>query len=847
MAADGGIRFGQYVLLRRIARGGMAEVFLAQQQGLEGFDRRVAVKRILPHLADSPDFVKMFLGEAKLAAQLSHPNVVHIYDFGKVDNDYFIAMEFVDGVHAGQLFKYGERERLSPTLVARVGADSATALHYAHELRTQSGKPLTLVHRDVSPANLMVSYDGVVKLCDFGIAKAAAMSDQLTNPGQVKGKYAYMSPEQTVAAPLDGRSDVFSLCVVLWELLAGKTIVPRGDAVEAMRAIRDGRLPSLATVAPDVPRQLVDAIEWGLQTKRERRATASELAQALEAFIKVSPDLATPLQLGQWLRVRFPREVTGSHQAVSTHAKLSSAGTGAHGTLAAPETGEHATREEDSEDSIDPPHAGDGTAISEGGTMGEPGTSLTHAIGAVTSEPEFDSATILEPHKRDFAERIARGPNDTPETRGTAAITGRLPRRVPTPPAAEPPGAAADDDLAETHDQRDTAADDDSSAFQEVNDTTVRRPERGPLPGSGGPLRPMPAPLPPASRASRPPGAPQLPRASSTAMPGHAAVSASGPRLLPEPRSSQLGFHGGGSSAPFQHASPSEDTVIQPSAMRASQHALAPVGFDPHPSHAPYPDTALGTLHVRARPVPRRFKVIAALAGVAVLSFLVALATTQSSSRPVVQAGSAARGAATPDASAGPVVVVGGPAGSGVDGEPGEAGEAGDASLREPTITTELDAGARPSLVTVNTQPAGGIVTIGTEGARRAPAQFALVPGLYVVTAELEGFPPVKLQLQVSPVDSTFEVVFTKRAGDPGSTGRTPTAAAAATGKLTVRTNPYSEVYLGTDKLGETPFAELTVPAGKLTLIFKNPSHPTVRRTVEILPGKTAKLLFDLP
>src|SRR4051812_37134862 len=151
----------------------MAEVFLAQQRGFEGFDRRVAVKRILPHLADAPDFIKMFLGEAKLAAQLSHPNIVHIYDFGKVDADYFIAMEYVDGVHAGQLFKRSsETDRLSPTMVARLGADAATGLHYAHELRAPNGKPVGLVHRDVSPANLMVSFDGVVKLCDFGIAKA---------------------------------------------------------------------------------------------------------------------------------------------------------------------------------------------------------------------------------------------------------------------------------------------------------------------------------------------------------------------------------------------------------------------------------------------------------------------------------------------------------------------------------------------------------------------------------------------------------------------------------------------------------------------------------------------------
>lgn len=316
-SAEGGIRFGNYVLLRRLARGGMAEVFLAQQKGLEGFDRRVAVKRILPHLVDAPDFVKMFLGEARLAAQLTHPNVVHIYDFGKVGTDYFIAMEFVDGVHAGQLYKYGvEKERMPPTMVARIGADAATALHYAHEVRNQSGQPLGLVHRDVSPANIMVSFDGVVKLCDFGIAKAAMLGDQLTNPGQVKGKYAYMSPEQTIASPLDGRSDVFSLAIVLWELLAGKTIVGRGDAVEAMRAIRDGKLPSILQAAPKTPPALAKAITWALQTRREIRATAMDFAQALEQFIKSSPELATPMQLGGWVRQRFTREGTGQHPAI---------------------------------------------------------------------------------------------------------------------------------------------------------------------------------------------------------------------------------------------------------------------------------------------------------------------------------------------------------------------------------------------------------------------------------------------------------------------------------------------------------------------------------------------------
>jgi eukaryotic-like serine/threonine-protein kinase len=305
VTALGGIRFGNFTLFRRLARGGMAEVFLARQNGLEGFDRRCAVKRILPHLADSSEFISMFLREAKLAARLSHPNIVHIYDFGKVGTDYFIAMEFVDGVTAGELISRCANDPMPPVLIARLGADAAAALHHAHELRGDNGKALGLVHRDVSPANVMVSYDGVVKVVDFGIAKAAELTGDKTNPGTVKGKYAYMSPEQTIAAQLDGRSDVFSLSIVLWELVAGRPIVERGDRVAAMRAIRDGRLQPLDRVAPHTPPALVEAISWGLARRREERPNAAELAQALEAFIKASPELATSMHVAAWVRPRF--------------------------------------------------------------------------------------------------------------------------------------------------------------------------------------------------------------------------------------------------------------------------------------------------------------------------------------------------------------------------------------------------------------------------------------------------------------------------------------------------------------------------------------------------------------
>jgi eukaryotic-like serine/threonine-protein kinase len=306
MAAERGIPFGSYTLLRRVARGGMAEVFLAKQRGLEGFDRRVAVKRILPQLADSNEFLQMFMAEARLAARLNHPNIVHIYEFGKNGDDYFIAMEFVDGVHAGQIIDIVKHRPIPWTLLARIGADAASALHHAHQLTDESGKRLGLVHRDMSPANLLITTGGTAKLVDFGIAKAVEVSDQRTSPGMVKGKFSYMSPEQTVGATLDGRSDVFSLCIVLWELATGRHLVDRGDPGAAMRTIRDGKLPPVESIAKNIPVALSQAIAWGLEVDRDHRATAADLAQSLESFIKESPELATAMQLAAWVNDNFP-------------------------------------------------------------------------------------------------------------------------------------------------------------------------------------------------------------------------------------------------------------------------------------------------------------------------------------------------------------------------------------------------------------------------------------------------------------------------------------------------------------------------------------------------------------
>ena len=301
-----GVPFGNYRLQRRLARGGMAEVFLARLIGVEGFERRVAIKRILPHLSESEDFRAMFLDEARLAAQLTHPNIVHIYDFGKVDDYYFIAMEYVDGVDLGQLIRRAKERPVPFELAARIVADVCAGLHFAHNASDPTGRKLDVVHRDVTPQNVLVTYDGVVKLVDFGIAKAQFAAGR-TRPGVVKGKYAYMSPEQVEGKPLDGRSDVFSAGICLYEMLTGVPLFRRDDVTASMREIRDGKPIHPEKHRRDVPEELVKIMRRALQTSRdERYASASAMQTDLEKFLKSATALGTARELGEYLKRELP-------------------------------------------------------------------------------------------------------------------------------------------------------------------------------------------------------------------------------------------------------------------------------------------------------------------------------------------------------------------------------------------------------------------------------------------------------------------------------------------------------------------------------------------------------------
>ena len=306
-----GVSFGNYRLLRRLARGGMAEVFLARQQGVEGFERRVAIKRILPHLSDSAEFRTMFLDEARLAAQLSHPNIIHIYDFGKVEDYYFIAMEYVDGVDLGRLIKQARTLPVPFEIVARIMADICAGLHYAHNITDGAGKRLNVVHRDVTPQNVLVTYDGIVKVVDFGIAKATWQASR-TRPGVVKGKYAYMSPEQVEGRALDARSDIFSVGICLYELLTGMPLYRRDNVTEAMKEIRDGKPIHPEQHRSDIPSEIIVVLKRALSTSRDDRyPTAASMQLDLERYLKAAKGLATPQVLGDYLRQEVPRGPDG--------------------------------------------------------------------------------------------------------------------------------------------------------------------------------------------------------------------------------------------------------------------------------------------------------------------------------------------------------------------------------------------------------------------------------------------------------------------------------------------------------------------------------------------------------
>jgi serine/threonine protein kinase len=284
-----GTRLGRYDLLLRVGRGGMATVWIARERADRPEDQRiVAIKAILSDLADEEEFVRMFLDEGRLVQRIRHPAVVNLLEVGQAQGIMYMAMEWVEGdsLHA-LIAEAGKRCPIPPEMAVRIIADVAGGLHAAHELKSDKNEYLGVVHRDVSPHNILIGTNGSVKLVDFGVAKAKERMADATLVGQVKGKFGYMSPEQAIARPVDRRSDIFSLGIVLFELTTGRRLF-RGDTdAETLSLVVQGEIPRPSSIDPSYPPMLEAIVTKALsRSRRERFQTAREFQKALERYLK---------------------------------------------------------------------------------------------------------------------------------------------------------------------------------------------------------------------------------------------------------------------------------------------------------------------------------------------------------------------------------------------------------------------------------------------------------------------------------------------------------------------------------------------------------------------------------
>lgn len=296
-------RFGDFELLSLLAKGGMAELFCARHLPT---NQLVVVKRLLPELENRPDVVEMFLTEADIGRMIVHDNVVRVLDAGEFANQYFIVLEYVDGTDVERLLSHAwDNGRPVPAdIVIRLGVDALRGLHAAHELTSPQGTRFGLVHRDVSPDNLFICRTGITKVADFGIAKLAHI-EGVTSTGMIKGKLSYMSPEQVNSKPLDGRADMFSLALILLEMLSGKRPFAPVDGeseIDTLMRVRKGRVPSLASLEKQLPKNVTKTIDKALRKWRWRRPKTCEAFAAELEFEAATADLlATPQEVAQFI------------------------------------------------------------------------------------------------------------------------------------------------------------------------------------------------------------------------------------------------------------------------------------------------------------------------------------------------------------------------------------------------------------------------------------------------------------------------------------------------------------------------------------------------------------------
>jgi serine/threonine protein kinase len=321
---QGSTPFGKYLLLERISVGGMAEVFKAKSFGVEGFEKVVAIKRILPSMAEDAEFIEMFIDEAKIAGQLSHANICQIFELGEIEGSHFISMEYISGkdvLQIGNRFRK-LRQRMPPPMVAFIIAKVCEGLDYAHRKRDASGRALQIIHRDVSPQNVLVSYEGEVKIIDFGIAKAAVRSGR-TQAGVLKGKFGYMSPEQVRGLPLDRRTDLFAIGTLLWETLSGERLFSHDSDFSTLEKVRNAEVPSLSAKVPGLAPELEQIVMKALAREvDDRYQWANEIQEDLQRFLNKQDPTFTAKQLADWMKDAFDTELTREKQLLDEYKKI---------------------------------------------------------------------------------------------------------------------------------------------------------------------------------------------------------------------------------------------------------------------------------------------------------------------------------------------------------------------------------------------------------------------------------------------------------------------------------------------------------------------------------------------
>ncbi|MDB4928462.1 MAG: serine/threonine protein kinase, partial [Myxococcaceae bacterium] len=340
-------RFGRYTLLRRLASGGMAELYLALHRSLANFERLVVIKRILPELGRDQSFITMLLQEARIAATFSHPNIVTTFDVGQAEGEYFIAMEHIHGEDLRSIVRAMRPKSVKDFPLEHalaIGVGAAAGLAYAHEQRDLHGVPLAVVHRDISPQNILVTFTGDVKVVDFGIAKARLSHDAEatvggdtgfssgvihtgplpdTGAGKVKGKLPYMSPEQARGEPLDARSDIFSLGIILFELCTGRRLFRGANDAETLQLILDGKYPSPSAVNARISPALGAVITKALAFDRNARyATARELQSDLVRVVHAEHIALSSVAFGEWMQMLFAERLSSQQEALAQGKQL---------------------------------------------------------------------------------------------------------------------------------------------------------------------------------------------------------------------------------------------------------------------------------------------------------------------------------------------------------------------------------------------------------------------------------------------------------------------------------------------------------------------------------------------